>query len=46
MKMNAQTSSDKTLATVLAQTRYEGIVTACGLAGGIGLLESWPFAAL
>lgn len=28
---------DKTLATVLSQTRYEGIVTACGLAGGIGL---------
>ncbi len=31
------TVGDKTLATVLAQTRYEGIVTACGLAGGIGL---------
>lgn len=28
---------DKTLATAIAQTRYEGIVTACGLAGGIGL---------
>jgi acrylyl-CoA reductase (NADPH) len=26
-----------TLASLLAQTRYEGIVTACGLAGGIGL---------
>ncbi|MFZ5654509.1 MAG: MDR family oxidoreductase [Pseudomonadota bacterium] len=26
-----------TLASVLAQTRYEGIVTACGLAGGAGL---------
>lgn len=25
------------LATVLAQTRYGGIVTACGLAGGIGI---------
>jgi acrylyl-CoA reductase (NADPH) len=31
------TVGDKMLATVLAQTRYEGIVTACGLAGGIGL---------
>lgn len=27
----------QTLATALAQTRYEGIVTACGLAGGTGL---------
>jgi acrylyl-CoA reductase (NADPH) len=27
----------KMLATVLSQTRYEGVVTACGLAGGIGL---------
>ncbi len=26
-----------TLASVIAQTRYEGIVTACGLAGGAGL---------
>lgn len=26
-----------TLASLLAQTRYEGIVTACGLAGGVGL---------
>jgi len=31
------TVGDKMLATVLAQTKYEGIVTACGLAGGIGL---------
>ena len=27
----------KTLATLLAQTRYEGIVAACGLAGGADL---------
>lgn len=27
----------ETLATVLAQTKYEGIVAACGLAGGAGL---------
>lgn len=26
-----------TLATAIAQTKYEGIVTACGLAGGVGL---------
>lgn len=31
------TVGDKVLATVLAQTRYEGIVTACGLAGGANL---------
>lgn len=31
------TVGDRTLATALAQTRYEGIVTACGLAGGMGL---------
>lgn len=31
------TVGDKTLATALAQTRYEGTVTACGLAGGPGL---------
>ncbi|MEH6582561.1 MAG: MDR family oxidoreductase [Halioglobus sp.] len=28
---------DKVLATVLSQTKYEGIVAACGLAGGMGL---------
>jgi len=34
----------KTLATVLAQTRYGGIVTACGLAGGADLHTSvMPF---
>ncbi len=33
-----------TLASVIAQTRYEGIVTACGLAGGAGLPSSvMPF---
>lgn len=33
-----------TLATVIAQTKYEGIVTACGLAGGFGLSSSvMPF---
>lgn len=33
-----------TLASVIAQTRYEGIVTACGLAGGAGLPASvMPF---
>ncbi len=31
------TVGSSTLATVLAQTRYEGIVTACGLAGGFDL---------
>jgi len=34
------TVGDKTLATALAQTRYEGTVTACGLAGGMGLPTS------
>jgi acrylyl-CoA reductase (NADPH) len=34
------TVGDKTLATALAQTRYEGIVTACGLAAGMGLPTS------
>lgn len=28
---------DQTLATILAQLKYEGIVAACGLAGGMGL---------
>ncbi|MFM7274987.1 MAG: MDR family oxidoreductase [Gammaproteobacteria bacterium] len=38
------TVGDKVLATALAQTRYEGIVTACGLAGGAGLPSSvMPF---
>ncbi|MFP5414669.1 MAG: MDR family oxidoreductase [Gammaproteobacteria bacterium] len=33
-----------TLASVIAQTKYEGIVTACGLAGGAGLPTSvMPF---
>jgi len=33
-----------TLASVIAQTRYEGIITACGLAGGAGLPTSvMPF---
>jgi acrylyl-CoA reductase (NADPH) len=31
------TVGDKTLATAIAQTRYDGVVTACGLAGGMGL---------
>jgi acrylyl-CoA reductase (NADPH) len=31
---------DTTLATALAQTRYEGLVAACGLAGGMGLPTS------
>lgn len=32
------------LATVLAQTKYEGLVAACGLAGGVGLPSSvMPF---
>ena len=31
------TVGDKTLATAIAQTRYEGTVTACGLAGGANL---------
>jgi acrylyl-CoA reductase (NADPH) len=35
---------DKVLATAIAQTRYEGVVTACGLAGGAGLPSSvMPF---
>ena len=38
------TVGDKTLATALAQTLYEGTVTACGLAGGSGLPSSvMPF---
>ena len=38
------TVGDKTLATAIAQTRYEGVVTACGLAGGAGLPSSvMPF---
>lgn len=31
------TVGDKVLATAIAQTKYEGIVAACGMAGGIGL---------
>lgn len=31
------TVGDKTLATAIAQTRYEGTVAACGLAGGMAL---------
>lgn len=31
------TVGDKVLATALSQTKYEGIVAACGLAGGMGL---------
>lgn len=34
------TVGDKVLATALAQTKYEGVVTACGLAGGMGLPTS------
>jgi acrylyl-CoA reductase (NADPH) len=38
------TVGDKVLATAIAQTRYEGTVTACGLAGGAGLPTSvMPF---
>ena len=38
------TVGDNTLASVLAQTRYEGIVAACGLAGSINLPASvMPF---
>ncbi len=38
------TVGENTLATVLAQTKYEGIVAACGLAGGVGLPSSvMPF---
>jgi acrylyl-CoA reductase (NADPH) len=28
---------DQVFATMLAQTKYEGLVAACGLAGGVGL---------
>ena len=31
------TVGDKVLATAIAQTKYEGVVAACGLAGGIAL---------
>jgi acrylyl-CoA reductase (NADPH) len=31
------TVGDKVLGAAIAQTRYEGIVAACGLAGGVGL---------
>lgn len=34
------TVGDKVLATALAQTKYEGLVAACGLAGGMGLPTS------
>jgi len=34
------TVGDKMLATAIAQTKYEGIVAACGLAGGMGLPTS------
>jgi len=34
------TVGDTTLATALAQTRYEGVVAACGLAGGMDLPTS------
>ncbi|MFT4823649.1 MAG: acrylyl-CoA reductase (NADPH) [Halioglobus sp.] len=34
------TVGDKVLATALSQTKYEGIVAACGLAGGMGLPTS------
>ena len=34
------TVGDTTLATALAQTKHEGIVAACGLAGGMGLPSS------
>lgn len=38
------TVGDTTLATAIAQTRYEGTVAACGLAGGMGLPTSvMPF---
>lgn len=38
------TVGDKVLATAIAQTKYEGTVTACGLAGGPGLPSSvMPF---
>lgn len=38
------TVGGQVLATVLAQTKYEGLVAACGLAGGVGLPSSvMPF---
>jgi acrylyl-CoA reductase (NADPH) len=38
------TVGDKVLATAIAQTKYEGVVTACGLAGGAGLKSTvMPF---
>ncbi|QFU74796.1 oxidoreductase [Halioglobus maricola] len=38
------TVGDKVLATAIAQTKYEGVVAACGLAGGAGLSSSvMPF---
>ena len=38
------TVGDKVLATAIAQTRYEGVVTACGLAGGAALSSTvMPF---
>jgi acrylyl-CoA reductase (NADPH) len=38
------TVGDKVLATAIAQTKYEGTVAACGLAGGPGLPSSvMPF---
>lgn len=38
------TVGDKVLATAIAQTKYEGVVTACGLAGGASLPSSvMPF---
>ena len=38
------TVGDKVLATAISQTKYEGVVTACGLAGGAGLPTSvMPF---
>lgn len=38
------TVGDQVLATAIAQTKYEGLVAACGLAGGMGLASSvMPF---
>lgn len=38
------TVGDRVLATAISQTKYEGIVTACGLAGGVSLPTSvMPF---
>lgn len=34
------TVGDKVLATAISQTKYEGLVAACGLAGGMGLPTS------